>query len=50
MMLKIAIKKFVKLLGVKGLLLKVGDIAVSATKSDKDDKIWAKVKKVLEAL
>ena len=49
-MLKIAIKKFAKLLGVKGLLLKVGDIAVSATKSDKDDKIWAKAKKFIEKL
>ena len=47
-MLKMAIKKFAKLLGVKGLLLKVGDIAVSATKSTKDDEIWAKVKELLE--
>jgi len=50
MMLKMAIKKFAKLLGVKGLLLKVGDIAVSATKSTKDDEIWAKAKKFIEKL
>ena len=41
-MLKIVIKKLTKLLGMKELLLKVGDIAVKATKSTKDDEVWAK--------
>ena len=49
-MLKILIGKFVKKHGLKAILLKVGDVAVKITKSKKDDKAWAKVKKVLEAL
>ena len=50
-MLKLAIKKFVKKHGgVVPLLLKVGDIAVKATKSKKDDASWAKIKKVLDEL
>ena len=36
--------------GLIPLLVKVGDIAVKVTKTKKDDKAWAKVKKVLEAL
>ena len=47
-MLKIIIGKFVKKHGLKAILLKVGDIAVKATKTKKDDEIWAKVRKVLE--
>ena len=34
--------------GIVPLLLKVGNLAVKATKSKKDDKVWAKVKKLLE--
>ena len=49
-MLKILIAKFVKKHGLKAILLKVGDIAVSVTKTKKDDKIWAKVKKVVNSL
>jgi|TARA_Y100000310_G_scaffold13510_1_gene13740 hypothetical protein len=49
-MLKLLIGKFVKKHGFKAILLKVGDIAVKITKSKKDDKAWAKVKKVLESL
>ena len=44
------IGKFVKKHGLKAILLKVGDIAVKVTKTKKDDKAWAKVKKVLESL
>ena len=47
-MLKILLAKAVKKHGLKAILLKVGDIAVKATKSKKDDEIWAKVRKVLE--
>ena len=36
--------------GLIPLLVKVGDIAVKVTKTKKDDKAWAKVKKVLESL
>ena len=49
-MLKIFIKKLIKKHGMKGLLLIVGDYAVKATKSKEDDKIWAKVKKVVNSL
>ena len=49
-MLKMLLKKAVKKHGLKGLLIKVGDIAVKITKSKDDDKAWAKVKKVLESL
>ena len=49
-MLKILIGKFVKKHGLKAILLKVGDIAVKITKSKKDDKAWAKVKKVVNSI
>ena len=49
-MFKMIIKKLVKKHGLLGLLIKVGDFAVSITKSKKDDEAWAKVKKVLESL
>ena len=34
--------------GMKNVRLMIGDIAVKATKSKEDDKIWAQVKKVLD--
>ena len=46
-MLQILIGKFVAKHGLIPILLKVGDIAVKVTKSKKDDKAWAKIKKVL---
>ena len=49
-MLKILISKLIKKHGLRGLLLKIGDIAVSITKSKKDDEAWAKAKKFLEKL
>jgi len=49
-MLKLLIGKFVKKHGLKAILLKVGDIAVKITKSKKDDKAWAEVKKVINSL
>ena len=49
-MLKIIIGKFVAKHGLIPLLMKVGDIAVKATKSKQDDKNWAKVKEVLSNL
>jgi hypothetical protein len=47
-MLKMLIGKFVAKHGLVPLLLKVGNLAVKATKSKKDDKVWVKVKKLLE--
>ena len=47
-MFKLLIGKFVARHGLVPLLLKVGNLAVKATKTKKDDKVWAKVKKLLE--
>ncbi len=49
-MLKALLAKAIKKHGLKAILIKVGDIAVKATKSKDDDKVWAKVKKVLDTL
>ena len=49
-MLKMLLAKAIKKHGLKALLIKVGDVAVKATKSKDDDKVWAKVKKVLDTL
>jgi hypothetical protein len=49
-MLKILIGKLVKKHGLKKLLLLIGDFAVKATKSKKDDEIWNKVKKLLSKM
>ena len=49
-MLKAILAKAIKKHGLKGLLIKIGDVAVKATKSKEDDKVWAKVKKVLDTL
>ena len=49
-MLKMVIGKLVKKHGLKKLLLKIGDLAVSITKSKKDDVAWAKAKTFLEGL
>ena len=49
-MLKIVIGKLVKKHGLKNLLLKIGDLAVSITKSKKDDVAWAKAKTFLKEL
>ena len=49
-MLKILLKKYVKKHGLKKILIKVGDIAVKVTKTKDDDKLWAKVKKMLQGL
>ena len=49
-MFKIFIGKMVAKHGLIPLLMKVGDIAVKVTKTKKDDRAWAKVKKVLKTL
>ena len=49
-MLKLLLAKAVKKHGLKAILIKAGDIAVKVTKSKKDDKAWAKVKKVVNSL
>ena len=49
-MLKALLAKAVKKHGLKGILIKVGDIAVKVTKTKEDDKAWAEIKKVIETL
>ena len=49
-MFKALLAKAVKKHGLKGILIKVGDVAVSVTKTKKDDEAWAKVKEVIESL
>ena len=49
-MLKLLLAKAVKKHGLIAILIKVGDIAVKVTKTKKDDKVWAKVKAVIESL
>ena len=49
-MLKLLLANAIKKHGLKAILIKVGDIAVKVTKTKKDDKAWAKVKKVIESL
>ena len=49
-MFKLIIGKAVAKHGRIPLLIKVGDIAVKVTKTKKDDKAWAKVKKVLKSV
>ncbi len=49
-MLKVLLAKAIKKHGLKAILIKVGDVAVKATKSKKDDEVWEKVKEVLKGL
>ena len=49
-MFKMVIGKLVKKHGLLGLLIKVGDFAVSITKTKEDDKAWTQVKKLLSEL
>tara|TARA_R100000664_G_C2759984_1_gene150591 strand:- start:13967 stop:14116 length:150 start_codon:yes stop_codon:yes gene_type:complete len=46
-MVSMFVGKLLRKHGLKKLLLLVGDYAVKATKTKKDDKIWKEVKKVL---
>jgi len=48
--LKRIIAKYVAKHGLIPILLKVGDIAVSVTKTNKDDEAWAKIKRVIDDL
>ena len=47
-MIKIVLGKLLKKHGSIGLFVLVGDFIVKKTKSKKDDKMWAEVKKVLK--
>ena len=49
-MLKLILGGLIKKHGVLGVLVVIGDLAVKITKSKKDDKAWARVKKVIKSL
>ena len=49
-MLKMIIMKVAKTIGLKQLLLKVGDMAVQGTRSETDDKVWEKAKEFIKQL
>ena len=49
-MFKALLAKAIKKHGLKGILIKVGDVAVKVTKTKKDDEAWAKVKEVINSL
>ena len=49
-MFKMIIARAVAKHGLIPLLVKVGDIAVKTTKTEKDDKAWAKIKKLMNEL
>tara|TARA_R110002167_G_scaffold29199_1_gene97582 strand:+ start:754 stop:906 length:153 start_codon:yes stop_codon:yes gene_type:complete len=47
-MLKKIIARMVRKMGMVNLLIMIGDTAVKASKSKKDDKIWEEVKVLLD--
>ena len=49
-MIKLILGRLIKKHGLLGVLMVVGDLAVKATKSKKDDKAWDKIKKVIKSL
>ena len=49
-MFKALLAKAVAKHGLKGILIKVGDVAVKVTKTKKDDEAWEKIKKVINSL
>tara|TARA_Y100000310_G_scaffold55336_1_gene50757 strand:+ start:215 stop:364 length:150 start_codon:yes stop_codon:yes gene_type:complete len=49
-MIQLILGRLIKKHGLLGVLVVVGDLAVKLTKSKKDDKAWAKVRKVIKSL
>ena len=49
-MLKRIIARMVRRMGLVNLLIMIGDHAVKASKSKKDDEIWEEVKTLLDTL
>tara|TARA_R100000152_G_C6709999_1_gene137798 strand:+ start:486 stop:638 length:153 start_codon:yes stop_codon:yes gene_type:complete len=49
-MINLIIGRLIKKHGMLKVLLIIGDLAVKATKTKKDDKAWAKIKKVIKGL
>ena len=49
-MINLILGRLIKKHGLLGVLVVVGDLAVKLTKTKKDDKAWAKVRKVIKRL
>ena len=49
-MIKLILGRLIKKHGLLGVLVVVCDLAVKLTKTKKDDKAWAKVRKVIKSL
>ena len=49
-MINLILGRLIKKHGLLGVLVVIGDLAVKLTKSKKDDKTWAKVRKVIKSL
>ena len=49
-MIQLILGRLIKKHGLLGVLVVVGDLAVKLTKTKKDDKAWAKVRKVIKSL
>lgn len=49
-MVNLIISRLIKKHGLLAVLVIVGDMAVKLTKTKKDDKAWAKIRKVIKSL
>jgi len=49
-MINLILGRLIKKHGLLGVLVVVGDLAVKLTKTKKDDKAWAKVRKIIKSL
>ena len=49
-MINLILGRLIKKHGLLGVLVVIGDLAVKLTKTKKDDKAWAKVRKVIKSL
>ena len=49
-MIKLILGRLIKKHGLLGVLVVVGDLAVKLTKTKKDDKAWAKIRKIIKSL
>jgi hypothetical protein len=47
-MLNLILGRLIKKHGLLGVLVVIGDLIVKITKSKKDDKIWAKIRKFIK--
>jgi len=49
-MLKLLLGGLIRKHGLLGVLVVIGDLAVKITKTKKDDKAWAKIRKIIKKL